>query len=58
MNDNDLDTLDEFSDTLGDIGCLTGEYKIKVEPSVDPMVEPPWCIPFASTNKVKVEWTD
>ena len=31
VNDSEPDIL-ELSDTFGDIGCLPGEYKIKVDP--------------------------
>ena len=49
------DILNDYPDTFGDIGCLPGQYKIKVDPDVDPVIEPPQRIPFALKSKVKAE---
>ena len=55
VNDVDPNLLEEFADTFGDIGCLPGEYKIKIDPSVDPVIEPPRRIPFSLQKKMKIE---
>ena len=55
INDIDPNLLEEFADTFGDIGCLPGEYKIKIDPSVDPVIEPPRRIPFSLQKKMKIE---
>ena len=55
VNDVDPNLLEEFADTSGDIGCLPGEYKIKVDPSVDPVIEPMRRIPFSLQKKMKIE---
>ena len=47
VNDVDPNLSEEFADTFGNIGCLPGEYKIKVDLSVDPLIEPPRRIPFS-----------
>ena len=47
VNDVDPNLLEKFADTFGDIGCLPGEYKIKV----DPVIEPPRRIPFSLQKK-------
>ena len=49
------DILNDYPDTFGGIGCLPGQYKIKVDPNVDPVIEPPRRIPFALKGKVKAE---
>ena len=50
----DPNLLEEFADTFGDIGCLPTEYKIKVDTSVDPVIDPaPRCILFSLQKSKK-----
>ena len=37
------------------IGCLEGTYRIKIDPTVSPVVHPPRKIPFTQREKVKEE---
>ena len=55
VNDVDTNLLEEFADTFGDIDCLPEEYKIKVDQSVEPVIEPPRRIPLSSQKKMKIE---
>ena len=55
VNDVDPNLSEKFADAFGDIGCLSGEYKIKVDSSIDPVIEPPRCIPFSLQQKVKTK---
>jgi len=46
----------QYKDVFDDeIGCLPGEYDIKVDESVIPVVHPPRPVPVALREKVKVE---
>ena len=48
--------LSEFKDVVGDsIGCMPGEYAIKVDHSVEPVVHPPRPVPAPIRDKVKNE---
>ena len=55
VNDVDPSLLEEFADTFGNIGCLPGENKIKVDSSVDLVIELQTHISFSSQKKVKTE---
>ena len=37
------------------IGCLEGTYRIKIEPTVSPVVHPPGKIPFTQRERLKEE---
>ena len=46
----------EVSDVLGDkIGCIAGEYEIKLEENVTPVVHPPRFAPARIRESVKTE---
>ena len=45
--------LKEFADMFKGIGCLTGEYSIKIDPSVPPVIHPPHRVPIALKEKFK-----
>ena len=48
--------IKSFSDVLGDeIGCLPGEYHIKIDESVHPVVHPPRTLPVAIRDQVRKE---
>jgi hypothetical protein len=49
------DFTEEYQDVFGDIGCLHGEYHIKVDPSIPPVVHPPRRVPFALKDKLRAE---
>ena len=38
---------------FGDIECLPGEYKIKVEPNVAPVIHPPRMVPLALRHELR-----
>ena len=46
----------KYKDVLGDsIGCIPGEYDIKIDDHVSPVIHPPRSIPSALREKVKQE---
>ena len=47
--------IDEYTDVFQGLGCLDGDYHIKVDPSVPPVVYPARKIPFAIKDKFKDE---
>jgi hypothetical protein len=48
--------LQEFSGVVGDsVGCLPGEYDIKIDISVEPVVHAPGPVPVAMRDSVKQE---
>lgn len=48
--------IQEFSDVVGDsIGCLPGEYEIKVDDTVEPVIHAPRPLPVAMRDDVKKE---
>jgi hypothetical protein len=48
--------INEFSDVIGeDIGCLPGEYEIKLDKSVTPVVHAPRTVPVAIRDQLKSE---
>ena len=46
---------EEYADSLKGLGCLPGEYKIKLDPSVPPVVHAPREVPVALHERVKKE---
>lgn len=51
-----LELIQEFSDVVGDsIGCLPGEYEIKVDDLVEPVIHAPRPLPVAMRDDVKKE---
>lgn len=56
VNDACKHIVDKYSDVLGSsIGCLPGEYTIKIDPSVPPVIHPPRTVPVALREQVKTE---
>ena len=47
--------LENFNDIFEGLGCLSTEYKIRLDKDANPVVHPPRKIPFALKNKVKNE---
>ena len=48
--------INRYSDVFADeIGCLPGEYRIKIDENVTPVVHPPRQVPVAIRDKVKAE---
>ena len=48
--------LTKFADVFADrIGCLPGEYEIKIDESATPVIHPPRSVPSALRDKVKDE---
>ena len=47
--------MEEFRDVFKGLGCLDGEYHIKTDPNVLPVVHPPCKVPFALKGKLKEE---
>ncbi|CAB3979511.1 Hypothetical predicted protein [Paramuricea clavata] len=47
--------IDEYTDVFQGLGCLDGDYHIKVDPLVPPVVYPARKIPFAIKDKFKDE---
>ena len=47
---------DSYADVVGDeIGCLPGEYEIKIDETVTPVIHPPRPVPVAIREQVKAE---
>ena len=49
------DFMLEYDDVFGEIGLLSGEHHINLDPSVPAVVNPPRRIPFLLKDKVKNE---
>ena len=47
--------IKKYEDVFDGIGCLEGTYRIKIDPTVSPVVHPPRKIPFTPREKVKEE---
>ena len=47
--------LKEFADVFKGIGCLPGEYSIKIDPSVPQVIHPPHRVPIALKEKFKAK---
>ena len=45
----------DYADVFEGLGCLPGKHKIKVDPEIHPIVNPPKRIPLAIRDKVKSE---
>ena len=57
-NDTNQDVneiLQKYEDVFDGIGCLEGTYRIKIDPTVSPVVHPPRKIPFTQRERVKEE---
>ena len=50
-----VDITEEYADSFKGLGCLPGEYKIKLDPSVPPVVHAPRKVPVALHDRVKEE---
>ena len=46
---------DKYESLFDGIGCLQDKYKIKIDPSVTPVIHPPRRVPFALKPKLKAE---
>ena len=55
INGTDTSIIDKYDSVFGNIGCLPGEYKIKVDPNVAPVIHPPRRVPFALKHKLTAE---
>ena len=51
-----VDTTEEYADSFKGFVCLPGEYKIKLDPSVPPVVHAPRKVPVAFHDRVKEEF--
>ena len=50
------DIVSRYNDVLGtSIGCLPGEYSMKIDPSLTPVIHPPRSVPAANREQVKNE---
>ncbi len=49
------DYLVNYEDVFGEIGLLSGEHHITLDPSIPPVVNPPRRIPFMLKEKVRLE---
>ena len=47
--------MERYADVFQGLGCLDGDYHIKIDPAVSPVVHPPRRVPFALKNKLKSE---
>ena len=50
-----VDITEEYADSFKGLGCLPGEYKLKLDPSVPPVVHAPRKVPVALHDRVKEE---
>ena len=39
--------MERYADVFQGLGCLDGDYHIKIDPAVSPVVHPPRRVPFA-----------
>ncbi|KAK3741617.1 hypothetical protein QZH41_019256 [Actinostola sp. cb2023] len=44
-----------YEDVFKGLGCLSGEYSIKIDPTVPPVIHPPRKVPFALRDKFEME---
>jgi len=47
--------FNEYSDLFQGLGCIPGEHKIKVDPSLPAVVHPPRKVPVSLKDKIKDE---
>ena len=52
---NETDIVESYKDLFTGIGCLEGEYSIKIDRSVPPTVHPPRKVTLAIKDKLKAE---
>ena len=50
--------IKEYENVFHGIRCLEGTYSIKIDPSVTPVVHPPFKIPFTQRGKGKENLTE
>ena len=50
-----VDITEEYADSFKGLGCLPGEFKIKLDPSVPPVVHGPRKVPVELRDRVRVE---
>ena len=50
-----VEITEEYADSFNGLGCLPGEYKIKPDPSVPPVVQAPRKVPVALHERVRKE---
>ena len=50
-----VDITEKCADSFKGLGCLPGEYKIKLDPSVPPVVHAPRKVPVSLNDRVKEE---
>ena len=50
-----VEITEEYADSFNGLGCLPGEYKIKPDPSVPPVVHAPRKVPVALHERVRKE---
>ena len=50
-----VDITGEYADSFKGLGCLPGEYRIKLDPNVPPVVHAPRKVPVALHDRVKEE---
>ena len=55
INSMDPRLSDMYESLFDDIGCFQGKYKIKIDPSVTPVIHPPRRVPFALKPQLKAE---
>ncbi len=47
--------VEDYADVFKGLGCLEGDYTIKIDESVAPVVHPPRRAPFAMKDRLKTE---
>ena len=55
MNANAPDTIKDYKDVFGELGCLKGDHHINIDPNATPVVHPPCKIPISLMKKLKAE---
>ena len=47
------DSIKDYAEVFEGLGCLEGEYKIRTDESICPVVHPPRKVPFAIKPKIR-----
>ena len=47
--------IEQYKDIFGEIGCLTGEHHMSLDPTVKPVIHPPRRIPISMMDKLEAE---
>ena len=55
MNANAPDTIQDYKDVFGDLGCLKGDHHINIDPNATPVIHPPRKITISLMEKLKAE---